>query len=328
MRHVLLSLCFFIVLADSVWAIPETVSLRITDVTTSSFSVVWMTDVAAEPAVEVYADSGMATSLNDMLMVTPMPDLSPQLADAARRKGIMKVRVSGLVPNSRCYVRTVSSDPADPSSIGYSPLQEVNTAVVVRPYLTAADGTHTAFANDLLAFVTYIRPADSDFLPGAGDLLLLELNSSASPVSAFVGTGAVSREGIIDLNNLFGADAASLKISGSERILVRVYRGESLTTLAALESRIPLPTLQHYRRLPVPSGVTTIQEPVQGFFADTNLDGKVDVTDFSEFKKHYRTVPDDVSYNPDYEFIVTPGGRIDAQDFARFAREFGRSDVP
>ncbi len=328
MRQILLSLCVLIALAGSAWAVPETVSLRITDVTTSSFSVVWMTDVPAEPTVEVYADTGMATRLDDTLVVTPMPDLSPQVADAARHKGIMKVRVSGVTPNSSYYVRTVSRDPADPLSVGYSPLQEVKTAAAVRPYQTATDGTLTAFANDLVAFTTYIRPADSDPLPGTGDLLLLELDGSVSPVSAFVGTGTISSEGVIDLNNLLGVDTVSLKVVGGERVLVRVYRGESLTTLATLGLRLPLPMLQHYRRLPVSSGMTTVLAPIQGFFADINLDGKIDVTDFIEFKKQYRTVPDDANYNPDYEFIVTPGGRIDAQDFARFAREFGRTDVP
>src|SRR6266498_4062443 len=60
-------------------AVPETSSVRITDVTPSSFSVVWMTDVAADPSVEVYSDSEMTDQITDSVAITPMPVTSQEV---------------------------------------------------------------------------------------------------------------------------------------------------------------------------------------------------------------------------------------------------------
>jgi hypothetical protein len=316
MLKVAFTLLICLTWAGSAFAVPETVSVRVTDVTTSSFAVVWMTDVTATPDVEVYSDSSMTNRLTDTATITPMPDVPPEVLAAARGKGIMKVRVIGLTPNTNYYVRTVTVDPADPTSIVYSGLQEVATAATVATYHPAVDGTLQGVANDLIAMKVYIRPSDKETAPGLGDLLLLETPVSPYPVTAFVGVGTVAPEGVIDLNNLFGTDMTSLTLLGGEKALLSIYRGGTLSTLF------------HYRKFPVNSGVVTAGEPVKGFFADINLDGKVDDQDFAEFRKQYRTGPDDTSYNPDYNFVEDPNGKIDAQDFARFAREYGKVDIP
>lgn len=315
MKNVTFALFLTLAWAGSALAVPETVSVRVTDVTTSSFALVWMTDVAANPDVEVYSDSAMANRLTDTVTVVPMPAASQEVAAAARSRGIMKVRVVGLTPNTRYYVRAVTADPADPTSVGYSGLQEVSTAAAVVTYRTANDGSLAGFANDLLTMRVYLRPGDNDTVPGQGDLILLETPASPWPLSAFVGAGIAAPEGILDLNNLFGLDMASLNILGGEKTLLSIYRGGTLSTLL------------HYRKFPASSNTAAAAEPVKGFFADINLDGKVDEQDFAEFRKQYRTVSDDTAYNPDYNFVADPAGRIDAQDFARFAREYGRTDV-
>lgn len=301
--------------AGSAFAVPETVSVRVTDVTTSSFAVVWLTDVAATPNLEVYSDSAMVNSLAGMVTMVPMPDAPQDVATAARRKGIMKVRVAGLAPKTTCYVRTVTADPADPASIAYSALQQVTTAELVVPYQKAADGTLQGVVNDLISMKVYLRPSDTDAAPGQGDLVLMETIASPYPVSAFVGVGITAPEGVLDLNNMFGTDMASLFIQGGENTLLTVYRGGALSTLS------------HYRRFPANGGTVAVGEPAKGFFADINLDGKVDDQDFAEFRKQYRTAPDDPTYNPDYKFVEGSDVRINAQDFARFAREYGRTGV-
>lgn len=315
MRKWLFTLLMVIGAAGNAFAVPETVSQRVTDVTTSSFSVVWMTDVAADPTVEVYSDSFMSNRLTDAVTISPMPDMPLDVAAAARGKGVMKVRVAGLLPSTKYYVRTVTRDPANPTSIGYSSLQEVTTASRVVPYRSASDGTLPGFANDLISMKVYIRPSDKDALPGQGELILLETPASPYPVSAFVGAGISAPEGVLDLNNLFGQDLQSLAILGGEKTLLSIYRGGTLSTLL------------HYRKFPASGKTVAVGEPVKGFFADINLDGKVDDQDLAEFRKQYRTQPDDAAYNPDYNFVADPAGRIDAQDFARFAREYGRTNV-
>ena len=61
------------ILASSAFAVPETTAVRIADVTTSSFSLVWMTDVAADPSVEVYADNSMQQRITEGIRVTALP---------------------------------------------------------------------------------------------------------------------------------------------------------------------------------------------------------------------------------------------------------------
>lgn len=311
-----LPLLLLVLFCRSAHAVPDTVAVRVTDVTTSSFSLVWLTDVQAEPAVEVYADAGMATPLSEGVSVTAMPDATEACAAAARKNGVMKVRVTGLTPSTRYFVRSVTRDPADIASVGYSALQEVFTARTVKPYTTAQDGTLQSFGNDLAAMKIYIRPLDQNELPGLGSLLLLETADSQYPLSAFVGSGAAAPEGVLDLNNQFDADRISRMIAGNEVARLYAYRGGSL------------PTLVHYRRLAVNSALGKASEPVKGFFADINLDGRVDDADFELFRAQYRSLPDDSIYNPDYKFVQTPDGRVDARDFTRFAREYGRSDLP
>lgn len=297
-------------------AVPDTVSVRVTDVTTNSFALVWMTDVPAEPAVEVYSDAGMTTPVTDDVTVSPMPDAPPAVVSAATANGIMKIRVTGLADGTLYYARSVTRDSANPGSVGYSPLLEVTTATEVRPYTAAQDGSLQGVSNDMATMKVYIRPGDQNAVPGLGNLLLLETSASVYPLSTFVGSGVATPEGVIDLNNLFGADRLTRAVTGGEITQLRFYRGGALSTLL------------HYRRIASNSGKGLASEPVKGFFADSNLDGNVNDADFEAFRSQYRTVPDDPAYNPDFKFVQTPSGKVDAQDFTRFSREYGRTGVP
>lgn len=301
--------------AGNAFAVPETVGVRITDVTASSFSVVWMTDVPAEPAVEVYADSSGTNSVAGTVKTTPFPGASANVAASAREKGIMKVNVSGLAPDTAYYVKTVTKDPVNSDSVGYSSVLEVRTAALVIPYEASADGSLVGFSNDLLTFKIYIKPGDASSAPGLGDLMLLEVAGSRYPVSAFAGEGIKTPECVLDLNNIFGLDMKTLNIVGAEKAVLRIYRAGTFSTLL------------HYRKLPLNSNSINVSEPVKGFFADINLDGNVDEQDFTEFKKYYRTNPDDDTYNPDYKFVEDITNSINARDFSRFAREYGRTGV-
>ncbi len=312
----LVGLLLFCSIPGVALAVPDTISLRVTDVTTCTFALVWMTDVPAVPAVEVYADAGMTTPVTDGITETAMPDVAPAVAAAATANGIMKVRVSGLVAGTRYYTRSVTRDPAHTDSVGYSALQEITTATQVKPYATAQDGSLLGVVNDMTTMKMYIRPADQSAVPGLGSLLLVDVANSAWPLSAFVGDGVAAPEGVIDLNNLFGADRISKAVSGGEVSQIRFYRGGAFSTLL------------HYRRIASRSGTGQSAEPVKGFFADINLDGTVDDTDFEAFKNQYRTAPDDAVYNPDFKFVQTTNGNVGAQDFTRFSREYGRTDVP
>jgi len=38
-------------------------------------------------------------------------------------------------------------------------------------------------------------------------------------------------------------------------------------------------------------------------------------------------MPDDASYNPDFNFIEDPESKVDVRDFSRFSQEYGRQNV-
>lgn len=302
-------------LSSAVHAVPETTAVRITDVTPSSFSVVWMTDVAADPSVEVYADNSLQQRISEGIVITPMPAGSSKASQAAKTKGIMKVRVSGVQPETNYHVRTVTKDPMNPDSISYSPLQQVTTASSIVLYRTV-DESVQSLSNDLVAFPVYVRPVDSAEEPGIGDLIILEDESARYPISSFAGDGCLSPEGILDLNNLFNASSGlSLALNSNETVELRVYRAGNLSTLT------------HYRKIPQNSGFVSVVGVLSGFFADINLDGKVDDQDFSAFRMQYRTLPDDTAYNPDYNSVDDPEGKVDVREFSKFSKEYGRTNV-
>lgn len=310
-----------LIMVSTAHAVPETVSARVSDVTTGSLSLAWMTDVAAEPEVEIYADASRSVDLAEQVRITPYAGVSTAVQEAARAKGIMQARISGLKAATTYYLRAISRDPNAESSFSVSELLEVTTASEVRAEQRLGDGGLAYAANDLLAFGVYIRPSSSEEHPGLGDLLLLESDGSPYPLSAFVGEGSVAPEGLLDLNNLFDWQGVSLGLDGGETAQLRVYRGETFATLL------------HYRRFAADSGTGVAQQPIRGFFADFNLDGKVDGADFELFKDHCRSAADDGLFNPDMNLIEKQPGaivaddQIDARDFARFATEYGNQSV-
>jgi len=311
---VIVSVTFIFLNTAYVFAVPETTGVTITDVTPHSFSIVWMTDVPADPAVEVFSDMSMSDDITGNLTVIPMPAQSQEIVDAARSKGIMKVRISGLAADATYYTRTVTRDPSDGQSIAYSPLLEVRTASKVVPY-QYVDQTAQGFSNDLLSFRIHIRPSNSEDKPGQGDILLLQEQGSGYPISAFVGDGIDIPEGVLDLNNLFGNDGQSQNTLGGEILQITIYRGGGFSNL------------YHFRKIAQDNELVEVHEAEKGFFADVNLDGNVDETDFQEFRDHYKTMPDDDVYNPDFNYVEDPEARIDAKDFSKFSREYGRTNV-
>lgn len=321
MRRIALLLIGGLLWAEGALAVPETASVRVTDVTPTSFAVVWLTDVPVEPTLQLFRTADGTGDITSTLRQAPFPETAPTVKAAARSKGIMKVRVTGIAPQSTVYVRTVTADPANPLSVSYSALQKVVTATRVEPF-RQTDGTLAPAANDLLAFPVYIRPGNPAAVPSLGDLLVLETAGASSPLSAFVGEGLATPEGLVDLNNLFGTVGTSLDLGGGETVTLRHYRGGTLATLL------------HYRRFPADTGTGAVGGAVRGFFADVNLDGKVDEADFELFKPLYRQTAGDGAFNPDYNLFPVSEGttlatdRIDAQDFARFAGQFGRADLP
>ena len=72
MRALVVAVIVTLLLTGQALAVPDTIGVRITDVTPASFCLVWMTDVAASPSVEIFADAGMNTRLDDQVSILPI----------------------------------------------------------------------------------------------------------------------------------------------------------------------------------------------------------------------------------------------------------------
>ena len=322
MLRILLLLLIGCVWAIPVLAVPETVSLRVTDVTPRSFCLVWMSNQEVAPAVEVFADAGMTEDLTSDLKVEVMPDLSAQVREATDAKFIYRVRISGLQADTGYFVRSLGQDVNDVTSVGYSALESVQTANRVTSYRTDDEGNLATMNADLLAFPVYVRPQDKeDAFAGIGDLLLLETSQAVYPVTAIAGEGIPAGEAVIDLNNLFGLTRASLDLQEETLVTLRVYRGNTLSTL------------YHLRKLPVATGEMKVAAAATGWNrADLNYDGIVDASDFALFKEQYRLTANNSAYNPDSDFVFvgTNDGAdevIDIRDFGWFAGQFGKQEL-
>ncbi len=315
-RYFILAAIFILLCLPNIClAAPDTLAVRVTDVTPNSLSLVWMSDMPAEPSVQVFSDAAMANDITSQVKVVSMPCASADAAAAARLKNLFKVRIEGLEARTDYYVRAVSTDVADAASSSVSALQKVATGKEAASYTHDANGLPVPFSNDLVTFQAYTPPNSADPQPGLGDIVLLEIPDAAFPISAFVGDGVLTPEGAIDLNNLFGADGAALFMANKEKAVLTVYRGGTLSNLV------------HYRWLPASSGLTQVQVPANGFFADFNLDGVVDMADFQKFRKYYRTKKTDGSYNPDFDFVGDPDGVVDAREFSKFSVQYGKTGV-
>lgn len=306
----------FIVLAlpGRCMALPDVYAARVVDVTASSFCVVWLTDTPSEPGLEIYSDADMTDDISSMFEVVPFPGAASSVAVEARSKGVMMAMAKGLDPGTPYYVRAVTVDSSDPASRSYSPLLSVTTNTEAASYIHA-DGQTAMIANDLVSFPVYVVPGQ-DGAQGLGGVILLEVPGSTYPLSSFVGSGVIAPEGVIDLNNLFGLDGTNMALEGVERAHLTIYRGGAYTNI------------EHYRWLDENSGSSEVKDTVRGFFADFNLDGKVDVEDFLKFKGQYLSGRTSGEYNPDYDFVDDPEGVVDVREFSGFAEQYGRDDVP
>jgi len=205
---------------------PEVSHLIITDVTPVSFSVVW---TASEPStcnLKVFRDSqGLqpVTSAN----ITPMPVESgdTSIAQKAEGMGVMKVRVTGLLPNTDYFFQTLTTSKDTSEITAYPetpPYERVRTA--------SRNTCAVQVGQDLLPFSNEMIKVEclllDDVTPAEGTLLLAYAFGSSYPVSMFVGDGAPVPYAFIDLGNVIsGHTNQNIYLPGNESLILVQYMG-------------------------------------------------------------------------------------------------------
>ena len=176
--------------------------LRVTDVTPRAFSLVWVSNQEASCFANVYTDAEGSNLIKDVTIMDESAGHPP-----AGQNGVMKVKVSGLNPDSLYYFQivTVSGElvQVEPAS---GPLPSVRTEL-----------TSVVVNNDLLAH----RILMSDGLtPAEGALLLAEVQGGSYPITGWVGDGVSVPWAFVDLNNVY---------SKTERKNLELFGGEAIT---------------------------------------------------------------------------------------------------
>jgi len=277
------------------------------DVTPRSFCVAWVTGGPAEPDLFVYSEGGQ--EITDSVVRSPFAGMEGDILTAyARDAGVMRVRVSGLDPDTGYLVRTVST--ADSETLVTPDLPGLAVRTAVSSEVNTAD--FAVLSNDITGFAV-LKPGM--VYAARGSLVFAHVSGAAWPVSAYVGNGSNFGDSeigltVIDLNNFYDMDGKSLDLVGARVLRLSVWRGFGVQG----------DRLYHCRSLPEDSGEASFTRPVRGFRTDFNCDGSVDLIDASFFVRGWGQDINGGRYNTDHD--LDSSGMIDAVDNEQFRQDF------
>lgn len=267
------------------------------DVTTRSFSVVWVDDEPIQSAtVQIFADAAGTMDISSGL-----GQLTTSAAVAgAHDLGVAKVDVSGLLPDTCYYYRTETTTA---SGIEVAPIAgpypEVCTAQTVSKILPAEQ----PISNDLIRHDV----AHPDGISSSGGVLVLLAapDVGAYPVSAFVGDSAAQPRAVLDLNNLFASGTGDLLSVGFGEILqITEYRGllcpEPMNQERTRYVRAP----EHEETLAIGVPIVEIERGGSCFFVDTMCDDTIDILDAQRVLNAFGASPDGCRFNPDLDVVA------------------------
>lgn len=211
--------------------------IHITDVTPVSFSVVWTLNEAATGNLELYSDVLGSQPITDAT-INPQYTLSGNaaLASQAAGQGVLRVQVSGLLPATPYFFRLVTT----PTASGVPEYFPVSGPLLAVTTQTASQ----AVSNETAA----IRVLQTDGSTAASaTVLLASVANSAYPVSHLVGDGTEADMALINMTNLYGADAMNRQLNGGESLQLTVLGG----TLGRVSSNVAVPVNERQGELEI-----------------------------------------------------------------------------
>lgn len=206
--------------------VPSVKDIMVTDVTTRSFSVIWASSEASYPDLNVFDDAdGLVPTASAIITPHPVENGSSSIATLAEDNGVMKVRVTGLSPNTLYYFQTVTTSKNTSDITIYpeaAPLMSVTTEALTLRNKTSGEDV-VPFSNDLIIEECYLNDGAT---PAEGTLLVATVEGGNHPVTAFVGDGVDPPYALIDLNNVFGRTSnESLDVSEGKNLTLVNFRG-------------------------------------------------------------------------------------------------------
>lgn len=310
----LLSFLLVIIFAGRGFAgVPTVADLTVTDVTTRSFSVVWSASEPSTSDLKVYDDAeGLLPTVGAVATSQPVNNGSAAIQSAAENNGVMKVRVTGLKPNTTYYFQAVTTSKSTSDVVSLpetAPLPGVTTETrTIRTQIAGVD--EIPFTNDLIALECYLPDGVT---PAEGTLLVAGVEGCDYPVSNFVGDGVTSPLAYVDLNNLFNtAGNVNEPLVGGEKLLLTQFMGIGGIQTATYT----VPINNQLAEMKFPGSVPC--------YGDLDGDNDVDGLDLAIFAEAYDSVSGEANYNPDADFDAS--GAVDAEDLILFIEKFGLAE--
>lgn len=289
--------------------IPVVTDTTVTDVSTRSFSVIWISNEPGIPDIKVFDDLGGTIETSGVEIVPhPVKNESIFIKNAAEANGVMKVEVTGLKPDTTYYfqTQTISISSSDTTYFpDVSPFPAVTTqSQTIRTRIFESD--ILPFSNDLIFIECYLPDS---LTPADGTLLIAEVAEGAYPVSGYVGDGAPSPVALVDLNNIF---------SNTVYENMPLLGGESLT-LTKFMGMNGIETVNY--EVPVNNQLAEIKLPVEiACVGDFNNDKKKDGLDLAILSLEFGVCS--INCSADFE----PDNDVDEDDLTEFASRFGKMD--
>ena len=204
--------------------VPAIGDLFVTDVTTTSFSVIWAASEASTADVQVFEDAeGAVPAAGAEIVPHPVNSGDPTIKEAAENSGVMKVMAAGLAPDTTYYFKTltISKSTSDTTAYPETALLTVTTASQTKR-TREIEGRTLPFGNDIIKEACFL---DDGTTPAAGSLLFASM-PGGRPVTSFAGDGVDLPYALIDLNNMFGDDSGqNMDVSQGDRLTLVNFRG-------------------------------------------------------------------------------------------------------
>ena len=258
----------------------------ITNVTDRSFSLIWTSDQSGSPLVEIYSDAAGTVPVVSDISITPYgvftgnPALDESdrqssidsIVAVAKSNGIFEVTVAGLMPATQYFIKhgvqaelTQETTLCPDSAASFCPDANLDLlSLTTELSAERVDASTHLYMNDVLLGLNVNTQQ--------GQLVIINAETAAYPVSAFVGDGVPAPYVVVDLNNFFAVPAhTSLLLTGSsvknigdtgEGLVVRYYKGVngSETSIVAVD---------------VNQKRGALMTPVTRKYGDCNSDGRV-----------------------------------------------------
>jgi hypothetical protein len=199
------------------WAAgPRLRDIHVTDVTPTAFTIVWTTDAASTGNLQVFADVlGTVPVSGAHIEPTFVLGSDTSVAATAGDIGVLRVRVSGLAPETPYFFRTVTTPKAGGASV-IVPASGAALSVVTETV------SFPETANGIGARVVQMNGTT----PQPGAILLIAVPGGSHPLSAMAQDGYPNGLAAVDLANLYDSTSGvTASVTGGELASLTVLGG-------------------------------------------------------------------------------------------------------